>query len=227
MCGRTYKTYTQEELAYRYLNLKPVAFPEIKPNYNMAPTQETWVLREINGEREFASMRWGLVPFSAKDIQSADRYSLINAKSEEISEKRSFKTAYQKRRCIIPMSGFFEWKKEGAEGKQPYCIHLKNDPIMSLAGIWEHWKSKEGNQETTSYAIITIAANEVMKTIHPRMPVILDRHDEEKWLHSEIEVDVKELLKPCPSEWMEYYPVTIAVNSPKNNRPEVLQPASH
>jgi putative SOS response-associated peptidase YedK len=224
MCGRTYKTYTNEELLYRYLNLKPVAFPEIQPNYNMAPTQETWVLRANHGENEFAMMRWGLVPFWAKDIKSADRYSMINAKSEEIREKRSFKAAYEKRRCLIPMSGFFEWKKEETGSKTPYCVHLKNEPVMSLAGIWEHWKSKEETEEVTSYSIITTVANKVMQNIHARMPVILDRQDEEAWLHSEKEGDIRGLLKPCPPEWIDAYPITPLVNSPRNNRPEVLQP---
>ncbi|MFI5304086.1 MAG: SOS response-associated peptidase [Nitrospiria bacterium] len=227
MCGRTYKTYTDEELLYRYLNGKSIDLPEIIANYNMAPTQETLILIVKDGERQFNLMRWGLVPFWAKDVKSADRYSMINAKAEEITEKRSFKAAFEKRRCIIPMSGFFEWKKEGTARKKPYCIRLKNEPIMSLAGIWEHWKSKEGTQSVTSYAIITTDANEAMQTIHKRMPLILDRNDEALWLDPENtdSVDLKKLLKPCPSDWMDFYPISTMVNSPKNNRPEILQPA--
>jgi putative SOS response-associated peptidase YedK len=227
MCGRTYKTYTNEELFYRYLNIKPVDLPELNPNYNMTPTQETTVLRVVDGERHFALMRWGLVPFWAKDVKSADRYSMINAKAEEITEKRSFKAAFEKRRCIIPMSGFFEWKKMATGRKTPYCVRLKEEPIMSLAGIWEHWKSKEGTQDVTSFAIITTDANEAMQSIHSRMPVILNRNEEDFWLHSENahSTELKKLLKPCPPDWMDIYPISTMVNSPINNRPEVLHPS--
>ena len=226
MCGRKYKTYTNEELYYRYLNIKPVDLPEIKPNYNMVPTQETLVLREIDGERQFESMRWGLVPFWAKDVKSADRYSMINAKAEEITEKRSYKGPFEKRRCIIPMSGFFEWKKEGNKNKKPFCIHLKNEPIMSLAGIWETWTSKDKKEKVKSYAIITTEANTLMQTIHTRMPVILDRNNETEWLNPDNTdiTQIKQLLKPCPPEWLEAFQISTLVNSPRNNLPEVLQP---
>ena len=194
----------------------------------MAPTQETLILRVEDGQRRFDNMRWGLVPFWAKDVKSADQYSMINAKAEEITEKRSFKGAYEKRRCIVPMSGFFEWQKSGTgRNKKPYCIRPKDDPIMSLAGIWEHWKSQDGTHEVHSYAIITTDANERMKEIHSRMPVILDRSNEAEWLdpNNTPVSELKNLLKPCPSDWMEVYPISTMVNSPKNNNPEVLQPA--
>ena len=227
MCGRTYKTYTDEELLYRYLNGKSLKLPEMRPNYNMVPSQETLILRVADRERHFDDMRWGLVPFWANDVKSADRYSMINAKAEEIAEKRSFKGAFEKRRCIVPMTGFFEWKKLETGNKRPFCIHLKNEPIMSLAGIWEKWKSKDGTQEVLSFSIITTEANEVMREIHTRMPVILHQSNEAEWLDPENTniSELKNLLKPCPSEWMEMYPVSTLVNSPKNNKPEVLQPA--
>ena len=226
MCGRTYKTYTDEELFYRYLNSKPIQLPEMRPNYNMVPTQDTLILRVVKGERHFDDMRWGLVPFWANDIKSADRYSMINAKAEEITEKRSFKGAFEKRRCIVPMSGFFEWQKIGTGRKKPYCIRLKDEPIMSLAGIWEHWKSKDGTLDVLSFAIITTDANEVMREIHTRMPVILHQGNEAEWLDPEnTQIQkLKGLLKPCPSEWLETYEISTLVNSPKNNSPDVLQP---
>ncbi|HXN06323.1 MAG TPA: SOS response-associated peptidase, partial [Nitrospiria bacterium] len=185
MCGRIYKTFTSEELLYRYLNNQPVALPEMKPNYNMVPTQETLVLRAADAERRFDSMRWGLVPIWANDVKSANRYSVINAKAEEITEKRSFKGAFERRRCIVPVTGFFEWQKADDGRKKPYCVHLKDEPIMSLAGIWEHWQSKDGLQELFSYAIITTGANEIMREIHMRMPVILERSGEAEWLNPE------------------------------------------
>jgi len=225
MCGRTYKTYTDEELIYRYLNIRPIDFPELRPNYNMAPTQDTLVLKVVDGKRKFESMRWGLVPFWAKNVKSADMYSMINAKAEEITEKRSYKGAFEKRRCIIPMSGFFEWKKEENKNKKPFCIHLKNEPIMSLAGIWESWTSKDEKELVSSYSIITTEANTLMQSIHTRMPVILDRNNETEWLDPENTdiKQIKQLLKPCPSEWLEAYEISTLVNSPRNNRAEVLQ----
>jgi putative SOS response-associated peptidase YedK len=226
MCGRDYSTYTDEELFLRYLNKKPVNFPKLTPTYNITPNQKSLVLRLINGERTFDFLRWGLIPFWAKDIKSASQYSLINAKAEEISEKISYKAAFEKRRCIIPMSGFFEWKNEGTKRKKPFCIRLKDEPIMSVAGIWEHWKSKDATDEVYSFAIITTDANSLVQEIHNRMPVILDRNDETAWLDPENTetAGLKKFLKPCPSEWIEAYEISTLVNSPRNNRPEVLSP---
>jgi putative SOS response-associated peptidase YedK len=224
MCGRAYKTYTDQELIYRYLNSRPPAFPDLKPNYNMTPSQESWAVRISEGKKELALMRWGLVPFWAKDIKSTERYSLINAKAEEVREKRSYKSAFEKRRCIVPVSGFFEWKKEGSSRKRPYCIRLKNEPIMSLAGIWESWRGNEKDEPLLSFSILTTTANEALNPIHERMPVILDRMDEELWLRSDSEADRLALLKPCPAEWIDVYPISTLVNSPKNNSPEILQP---
>lgn len=226
MCGRASTTFSSQELAIRYLNRKPLIIPDLRPNYNLCPTQNTIVLRVVENERKFDSFRFGLIPFWAKEIASTSRYSLINAKAEEITEKRSYKGAFEKRRTIIPLSSFFEWQKAEKGPKKPFCIRLKNDPIMSVAGVWEHWKSKDETEEVFSFSMITTEANEFMKPIHHRMPVLLDRSDEERWLDPEY-TDVKELqkfLKPCPSEWMEAYEVSPAVNSPKNNNPEILQP---
>ena len=226
MCGRASTTFTDAELVMRYLSGRPLHLPDLRPNYNLAPSQKTVVLRITDGERAFSAMRWGLVPTWAKSIQDASRYSLINAKSEEITEKRSYKGAFDKRRAICPVTSFFEWQKRGAGPKAPYCIRLKNEPIMSLAGIWEHWKSKESAEEVYSFAIITTNANELMGTIHNRMPVLLDQADEENWLDPE-NTNIKELqklLKPCPFDWLEAYEVSTLVNSPTHNRPEILQP---
>jgi putative SOS response-associated peptidase YedK len=226
MCGRASTTFTNQELAIRYLNRSPLIIPDLRPNYNLSPTQNTVVLRVVENERKFDSMRFGLIPFWAKDIKSTSRYSLINAKSEEITEKRSYKGAFEKRRCIVPLSSFFEWKKTEKGPKKPFCIRLKNEPIMSIAGVWEHWKSKDETQEVFSFAMITTEANEFMQNIHTRMPVILDRSDEERWLDPENAnvTELQKILKPCPSEWLDAYEVSTMVNSPKNNKPEVLQP---
>src|SRR5687768_455228 len=143
MCGRAYHTYTEEELELRYLikkrSRKPIT--PLKPNYNLSPTQISPIILSKDVDIDIEFLRWGLVPAWAKDVKSADKYSLINAKGEEITEKRSFKNAFHSRRCIVPVSGFFEWKRSEHGPKRPFAIHLKKEPIMSLAGIWEHWKN--------------------------------------------------------------------------------------
>lgn len=230
MCGRAYHTYTDEELELRYLNERrkdsPIA--GLKPNYNLCPTQLTPVVFIRNGKRTIEQFRFGLVPFWAKDVKSAAKYSLINAKSEEVQEKRSYKQAFENRRCIVPLTGFFEWKRESNGPKRPFDIHLKGRKIMSVAGVWEHWESKDTDEVVESFSILTVGPNELMKEIHNRMPVILSKQDETQWLDPEnknIE-SLKKVLTPYSSKEMEAIEISSLVNSPRNNRPEVLQPIS-
>lgn len=228
MCGRAYETYTEEELYVRYLNEKSKRNPlkPLKPNFNMSPTQTSPIVLVRDGKSTIELFRWGLVPFWAKDIKSAAKYSLINAKGEEIESKRSYAQAFKARRCIVPLSGFFEWKRPEEGPKIPYAIHLKSHEIMSVAGIWEHWESKDTSEQVNSFSIITISANKFMQKIHDRMPVILDPKDEKKWLDPDNEhiPGLKKLLKPCPASWLEAFEVLPLVNSPRNNRKEVLDP---
>jgi putative SOS response-associated peptidase YedK len=225
MCGRAYETYTDEEIYIRYKNRRPIRFT-LGTNYNLCPTQISPVIVVRDGDREVASMRWGLVPAWAQDMKAADKYSLINAQGEDIETKRSYQAAFRSRRCIVPVSGFFEWKREGKQ-KTPFAIHLCDDSIMSLAGVWELWRSKETDEEVSSFSIITTAANSFMESIHYRMPVILDREDEEAWLDpvNQNVADLKSLLRPCGPEKLACFPISTLVNSPRNNSPEVLVPA--
>jgi putative SOS response-associated peptidase YedK len=232
MCGRAFKTFTDKELEQHYLIRNPgwkwpamKSIPERLPSFNFCPTQKSLVLCVIDGKIGFHEMRWGLVPFWANTVKDADKYSLINAKAEEIADKRSYKIPFQKRRCIVPISGFFEWKRT-ADKKRPFAIHLKNHSVMGLAGIWEQWVSKETGEEVCSFALITTEANSLMAPIHNRMPVILDEKDEETWLDPENQdvASLQKLLKPCPSSWLEAYEVSTLVNSPKNNVGQILQP---
>ena len=202
MCGRAYSTYTEEELYLRYLNKRPPSLPHFAANYNFCPTQLAPVVLVKDGVKAIELLRWGLIPSWAQSIQAASKYSLINARGEEIDQKRSYLAAFEKRRCIIPLSGFFEWKREDAKNKRPFAIHLKGQPIMSVAGVWEHWSSPETSEVGESFSIITTAANSFMEGIHNRMPVILAREDEDAWLSSEKESRqaLKSFLRPCPSE---------------------------
>lgn len=199
----------------------------LKPNYNLSPTQLSPVVHVNQGGPGVNMFRFGLVPFWAKDVAAASKYSLINAKGEEIESKRSYADPFKKRRCIIPLSGFYEWKNETGQPKRPFAIQRKDKTIMSVAGVWEHWIDKaDAKKEIYSFSIITTSANSFMEKIHHRMPVILEAKDEEAWLDPDLQ-DVERLKKflvPCPSTWLSSFEVSTLVNSPRNNRPEVLNP---
>jgi putative SOS response-associated peptidase YedK len=222
MCGRAYETYTDEELHIRYINQKSKRNPlGFKPNYNLAPTQLSPIVWVEDGDRKIDLFQWGLIPTWEKEFKT--KLSTINAKAETLFESRLYKGPALKRRCIVPLSGFVEWKREG-DKKRPFCIHLKNDPIMSVAGIWETWKGEEDVRH--SFSIVTTSANAFMRSIHERMPVILSRENESEWLNlpESNPAKIQNLLMPCPDDWLTAFEVSTAINSPRNNRPEVLQP---
>lgn len=220
MCGRFVLDNTPEQLmkVYRLSSL-----PDISPRYNVAPSQQVAVVRQQNGgDRELVLMQWGLIPSWAKD--SAIGYKMINARSETVNEKPSFKQAFRSRRCIIPASGFYEWEKVEKE-KVPHYIHLHDGEVLSLAGLWERWKSPEG-KELETCTILTTAANSLVRHLHDRMPVILHNEEFDLWLNREID-DVNrltELFHPYPSDRLEEYVVSKDVNSPGNDSPDYILP---
>jgi len=181
------------------------------------------VLRFADGERQFDEMRWQLVPnwepaFSTK-------LSTINAKSETAFDSPLFGELVSRQRCIIPITGFYEWKKDDSRSR-PFKIHLQSNSIMTLAGIWDTWRPGT-SFERRSFSILTTAANRFMCEIHDRMPVILDGSVVDDWLNPEIHErkELQELMKPCPNEWLSAVEVSQLVNSPKNNSPQILEPA--
>jgi putative SOS response-associated peptidase YedK len=220
MCGRFVLENTPEQImkVYRLSSL-----PDLSPRYNVAPGQQIAVVRQHNGgDRELAFLQWGLVPPWAKD--PAIGYKMINARSETVQEKPSFKQALQARRCIIPVSGFYEWEKSGRD-RIPHYIHLRGGDVMSLAGLWERWKSPEG-VELQTCTILTTSANSLIKKLHDRMPVILHREEFGLWLNKDID-DVKqlaELFHPYPSDQLAEYVVAKEVNSPGNDSPRLIAP---
>lgn len=220
MCGRAYETYTADELYFQYLNKRPLNLKPFKPNYNMSPTQQSPVLRLIDGTRQFDEMRWQLVPRWEKEFKT--KISTINAKSETVFESRLYMGLIVRQRCIIPLSGFFEWKKEGS-AKRPFKIYLNDGAIMSVAAVWDTWHSGSPD-EGRSFSILTTSANEFMSGIHDRMPVILGAEELQDWLDPEIhEQDaLQKMMKPCPSAWLTSSEVSTLVNSPRNNTAEVL-----
>jgi putative SOS response-associated peptidase YedK len=224
MCGRAYETYSDEELYFRYLNKRPPAPVDLVPVYNLCPTMNSPVLRVVDGDRHIDVMRWQLVP--ATEPAFTTRLSTINARSEGIFQSPLYRDLIVRQRCLVPLSGFFEWRKEGGI-KRPFKIHLRDEPIMSVAGIWDTWRPGTPDARH-SFSIMTTAANEFMREIHNRMPVILGRSDEDAWLDPQIQEQkaLLNLMKPCPSSWLNAAEVSTLVNSTKNNGPEVLQPPS-
>ncbi|MGW8311964.1 MAG: SOS response-associated peptidase [Desulfuromonadales bacterium] len=220
MCGRFVLENTPEQImkVYRLSSL-----PDLSPRYNVAPGQQIAVVRQQNGgDRELAFLQWGLIPAWAKDPTTG--YKMINARSETVHEKPSFKQALYARRCIIPVSGFYEWEKSGRH-RIPHYIHLRGGDVMSLAGLWERWKSPEG-VELQTCTILTTSANSLIKKLHDRMPVILHREEFRLWLNKDID-DVKqfaELFHPYPSDQLAEYVVAREVNSPGNDSPRLIAP---
>lgn len=220
MCGRFVLENIPEQLMKVYRLSSP---PDLSPRYNVAPSQQIAVVRQQNGgDRELAMMQWGLIPSWAKD--SAIGYKMINARSETAHEKPSFKQALRSRRCIVPVSGFYEWEKKGKE-KIPHYIHLRDGDIMSLAGLWETWKSPEGERIETC-TILTTAANSLLKPLHDRMPVVLHNEEFDLWFNRDVD-DINllaELFHSYPSDRLEEHIVSKEVNSPSNDSPECIVP---
>ncbi len=190
--------------------------------YNIAPTQQVLVVRERSGQRLADRMQWGLVPSWSKDPKIASR--LINARAETLAEKPAFRSAFRHRRCLIVADGFYEWKREG-QAKQPIHIHHPDHGLFAFAGLWEHWSTlSDGVLE--SCTIITTESNELLRTIHDRMPVILSPSDYSTWLDAKID-DPKTLyplLLPCRSDLLTMTPVNAAVNNVRNDSSDLLAP---
>jgi putative SOS response-associated peptidase YedK len=182
-------------------------------------------LNSDTGERELTIMRWGLVPFFAKDAKIA--YSTINARAETVATSPVFREPMRRRRCLVPADFFLEWKKIDAKTKQPYAIALQDNSLFAFAGLWDTWKDKATGQDIDTYTVITTDPNEMIRglSIHDRMPVILHRQDYERWLApavpSQLPID---LLKPFSAGQMKAWKVDAAVGNVRNNSPELLAP---
>lgn len=220
MCGRFALYADGEQLAWRFGT--PVPHP-IAPRYNIAPSQPVLALRYNRDAktREWTHFLWGLVPRWAQDVSMGNR--MINARAESLREKPAFRNAYRYRRCIVPVSGFYEWKKVGRT-KQPYFVRPADDQPMGLAGLWETWRSPDGSELETC-TIITTDANAVIQPLHPRMAVVLSPDAYEAWLNPDTPLDALEaLLRPAPDDWLIAYPVSPRVNSPANDDPSLVVP---
>ena len=228
MCGRFARKSTQEVLA-DWFGVELEDMPWFAPTYNAAPqsTQPVVRLNRDSGGREFALMRWGLVPFWAKDPKFG--YPTINARAEEAASKPAYREALKKRRCLVPVDAFYEWQRLDEKNKQPYAIALKSGEPYALAGLWESWKPQKGPPLET-FTILTTDPNELMQSIHNRMPVILEQRDQERWLDpggresGEGARPPVDLLRPYPAEKMQAWQVSQRVGNVRNNDPELLEP---
>jgi putative SOS response-associated peptidase YedK len=226
MCGRFLASKSPDEIARWFATRN--ATPNSRQRYNVAPTQDILAVRfnpETN-ERTLDALRWGLVPYWAKDMKIG--YSLINAKAETVAEKPAFREAFKSRRCLIAADGFYEWKKLDAKTKQPYAITMKDRSMFGFAGLWERWKDKASGEVVRSCTIITTTPNEVSAPIHDRMPVIIAPEDYGKWLGEEEADPVRllQMLKPFPAEAMMAFPVDARVGNVKNDEAALIEPVA-
>ena len=224
MCGRITLTTDKDDIQSRWGFIDPSGVLDlIKPRFNISPSQNSPTVIVNQDNRELRMMRWGLVPFWAKDISIG--YKMINAKSETLNEKPSFRKSFKDKRCLVLADGFYEWKKPDKKTKIPLRFVLKSRELFAFAGLWDQWKNPEG-EILLSFTIITTHANELMTPIHDRMPVVLHEKDESKWLDPEFKDTerLKSLLQPYPSDMMEAYEVSSIVNSPKNDSPKCIEP---
>jgi len=218
MCGRFAQADPLEIIAEQF-GIEVIDL-DLSPRYNVAPGQQVAVI--IKEEtREIVDLKWGLVPFWAKDPSIGNR--MINARAETVLEKPSYKNAMKKRRCLIPASGFYEWKKDG-KVKVPYYFRHNNGKPFGLAGLWETWKDPDGN-ELKTFTIITTEPNELAARVHNRMPVIISEENYGTWLDTANPPQkAQALLAPYPADRMEAYPVSTMVNSPANDSEELVRP---
>jgi putative SOS response-associated peptidase YedK len=222
MCGR-FALVTEKEILEMLFQLDYSFDFDLKPRYNIAPTQQAPVVRlaAAGDKRELSLLKWGLVPFWSKDQTIGNR--LINARAETVREKPAFRDAFKKRRLLIPASGFYEWKQEEGD-KQPYYITAKNRELLSLAGLWERWD--QGPEQTLeTFTILTTEPNPLVAELHSRMPVIIPPQSYAAWLDLLTGEDhLQQLLKPYPGEDLTYYPVSRLVNKTSNDLPELIEP---
>jgi putative SOS response-associated peptidase YedK len=218
MCGRYYFFTPADIVAERF---RLASRSALGPRYNIAPQQEAPVV--VDGPaRRLAMMKWGLVPSWSKE--PAAGYRMINARAETAPEKPSFRGPFRKQRALIPADGFYEWKREGS-GKRPFALRLASREPFAMAGLWDRWRTPEG-EPLFSFTILTTTANGLVLAVHDRMPVILPRKAEEAWLDPKSPPEaLKALLVPYVGE-MEALPLSTAVNNPRNDGPELLAPVA-
>lgn len=223
MCGRYVSATPPDQIAAYFDAEAPEAL--IEPSYNVAPTKDVYAVLSDGTTRVVDAFHWGLIPLWAKDAKIGSK--MINARAETLAEKNAYKSAFKKRRCIIPADGFYEWQKDPKDPKakkQPFFIHHPDGEPFAFAGLWEVWRGPDKDQEPLrSCTIITTTPNSEMAKIHDRMPVILPASAWETWLDRDVD-DLEvlgKLLVPAPPEIIQMHPVSTEVNNVRNDRPDL------
>jgi putative SOS response-associated peptidase YedK len=220
MCGRYSLSKSKIELEERF---QAEMLPDFNPRYNIAPTQLLPVITS-QSPKGFSFFYWGITPEFGKNRPVAQK--LINARAETITEKVTFKSSFQKRRCLIPTDGFYEWKRLGKKTSIPYRFTLREAELFAFAGIWEEFETVNGDIQHT-FLILTTSPNEKIAEIHDRMPVIIAKKDEKKWLDSyTTEEELTKILKPYPEDLMMSFTVSPLVNSVGNDSPALIRRTS-
>lgn len=217
MCGR----FTLRHPRRVQLDRQPISgLFNLVPRYNIAPSQNVVAITERDGEQEASFYQWGLVP--ARSSEHLDHRGFINARAETLLEKPSFSESFQRRRCLIPADGFYEWKRSG-RSKQPYYFQLQDEGPFAFAGIWDQWQGD--GRLLISCAIITTTPNELLASIHDRMPVILAPASQHAWLNNEAtSAELRALLLPLPAEQMKAHPVSSEVNHATIDNEHLVEP---
>jgi putative SOS response-associated peptidase YedK len=224
MCGRITQKSDPRVLSLGVATLIEPLTEATGPRFNGAPGQEHWVIRQHpkTGERHLDRLLWGLIPNWIKE--AAPRHRPINATAERVATAPMFRTAYARRRCLVPVDNFFEWAKAKGKGpRRPYAVALSSGEPFALAGIWESWRHPETAEAVRTFCIVTTAANEMIGAIHDRMPAIVPPQAYDRWL-SPIEPDPRDLLEPYSSDLMTMWPVSVRVNKPEHDDAAVLVP---
>ena len=218
MCGRYASFLPAEALARLFGTMNPL--PNLEPTWNMAPTRDAPVVRLFrDGERHLDALKWGLVPYFTKDLKKARKP--INARSETIAKSGMYREAFAKRRCLVPAQIYYEWRDD-PEGKTPFAVARVDGEPVALAGIWETWKSPDGERLQT-FATITTDANSLLAPIQDRMPVIVQREDWPLWL-GEVDGEVAALLRPAAKDVLRFWPIDKKVGNVRNDGPDLIEP---
>ncbi len=215
MCGR-FTLRSPLRLKFDAISKSHLPPPTLLPRYNVAPSQEILAITEVENQRQLSAFVWGLIP-----SRSSESKGFINARSETLELKPSFSESFERRRCLIPADGFYEWKRNG-KSKQPHYFQLKDESPFAFAGIWDRWQ--KGSGSITSCSIITTVPNELLATIHDRMPVMLAPEAQDKWLRDSGPAQLMELLVPFPANEMKSFPVSLQVNHAKVEGSSLVEP---
>jgi putative SOS response-associated peptidase YedK len=221
VCGRFGLFVTPEVLEEYFSLTEPVAVP-LEPRYNLTPGQAVAVVREHEGRRRVDALHWGLIPFWAKDATIGRR--LVNARLDSIATKPAFREAWQRRRCLIPASGFYEWSEPRGGRKRPHFVRPVNEPLFALAGLWERWRTPDG-ERLESCVIVTVDAAPELAPIHDRMPLLVPRHAHAVWLDPKSGVEDALALAASPPA-LAVHPVGFGVNDPKNDDETLIEPVA-